>query len=192
MIQLNVEVDSSEVETYLSKLPNQMFNRTKSAFLTALTNADRKTKQNATNRLKVRTGNLKRSIKFLLAGNEIKTLKGSLFTVGRLGGQSIVYAPIHEYGGTIRAKNAYKKVPGGPYLNIPTQENKTPAGVQRMTARMVFSQGGYIAGKGVYLNGKRMFSLVKKVKIPARLGMHDAAKGEIKTLLNELQNLVEE
>jgi hypothetical protein len=86
-------------------------------------------------------------------------------------------------------------VPGGPYLNIPTSANKTASGVTRLQAREVFNRGGYITQTkggvwGVFLLGQMMFSLKKQVKIPARLGMIDAAEDEVPTLLNKLRNVL--
>ena len=102
-----------------------------------------------------------------------------------------MYAPTHEFGATIKAKNAYKGVPGGPYLNIPTRNNKTPAGVTMLQAREVFNQGGYIAkfksGRyGVMMDGQLMFSLHKEVEIPKRLKMIETAEGEIPTMLSRI------
>jgi len=105
----------------------------------------------------------------------------------------VVYAPIHEYGGVIKAARAYRKVPGGPYLNIPASANKTKAGVMRYTAKDVFQMGGYIRriGRrwGVMLGKQLMFTLHKEVTIPARLGFRDAVDAEIPTLLSELNRL---
>lgn len=130
-----------------------------------------------------RTGALARSILPLVEGATLKALSGRVYSTSR-------YAPIHEYGGTVKARDKYLGVPGGPYLNIPQDANKTPAGVMRMGARQVFDQGGYIAGRGVFLDGQLMFTLVKQVKIPARLGMRDAADGRVATLIEELRNII--
>ncbi len=180
---------AQEVKTFLSKLPKRLFDESKLIFQKTAFNIENKTKENATNILSVRTGNLKRSINSKVFGTKISDLNMSIFTAGIVGGAQVVYAPIQEFGGTIRAKNAYKNVPGGPYLNIPAPANKTAAGVQRMGAQEVFNQGGYVAGKVVYLNGEPMFWLVKSVTIPARLGMLKAAEDEIPTMLSEFKNM---
>jgi len=109
----------------------------------------------------------------------------------------LVYTLTQEYGATIKAKKAYRNVPGGPYLNIPTKANKTAAGVTRLTARMVFDRGGYIqrtASKkwGVFLKNQMMFALVKQVDIPPRLGMREAAADEVPTILYKLQQMIGE
>lgn len=188
MIDFQTEIKGSkEVKTFLSGLPTKLYDNTKEIFQKSAFNIENKTKDNATNTLNVRTGNLRRAISSEVFGTTLGALGFSVFTAAKVGGSEVVYAPIQEKGGTVVAKNAYKKVPGGPYLNIPAPANKTAAGVMRMGAREVFAKGGYIAGRVVYLDGKPMFFLVKSVTIPARLGMEEAANAEIPTLLSNLR-----
>ena len=170
-------VNLREVINFISGLPDNMAGVAKEELGVALTSADESIKNDTT--LNRRTGNLMKSISFRVSGNTISTLDA------RIGTDSI-YAPVHEFGATIRAKNKYMGVPGGPYLNIPATANKTAAGVTRKQAREVFNLGGYIAGKGVYLGGQLMFSLVKSVTIPARLNMIDKTENEIPTLLSRI------
>lgn len=187
MIDITVSAENLEnVQTYLSRLSEESFPTAKRLFQEAGFNMDAKVKDNARTDLKVRTGSLRRSIGSAVTGTTVATLQGSLYSAAKVGGTELKYAPIHEYGGTVRAIDKYMRVQGGPYLNIPADANKTPAGVTRMQAREVFNAGGYIAGKSVYLNGERMFSLVKQVSIPARLGMRQAAEDEVETLLGKL------
>lgn len=181
--------NADEVKTFLSRMPRKMFDETKEVFQKNAFDIEGEIKSNATTKLKVRTGNLRRSFGSEVTGNKLANLGLSIYAAGRVGGDTVVYAPVHEFGATIKAKNAYRNVPGGPYLNIPAPANKTPAGVQRMSARMVFNQGGYIAGKVVYQNGRPMFYLVKSVTIPARLGMFEAVESGIPTILSDLQNI---
>lgn len=192
MIDIDLQTNIDEIQKYLKKLPVESFDTAKLYFSQAAFAADAKIKRNATDILKVRSGALKRSIRFEVKGTSIATLRASVYAAGKVGGQTIKYAPIHEYGGTIRAKNAYHGVQGGPYLNIPARANKTASGVTRMGAREVFNQGGYIVGKVVYLNGAAMFFLVKQVKIPARLGMTEAVDNVIPTLLSNIQRSIGE
>jgi phage gpG-like protein len=178
----------------LNRTAGMWFDAAKVAFQKATLNASNKTKDNATGALKVRSGHLRQSINQEVTGTNIQTLKASVFSASVVGGAPVVYAPIHEFGGTIQAIDKYLGVPGGPYLNIPTTANKTAAGVTRLQAREVFNQGGYIvrmrSGKyGVFSNGELMFTLVNRVEIPARLGMRDAADEQIPTLLSELADL---
>lgn len=184
----NPTINSAEVNAFLRTLPEEIFSLAKAYFQEAAMSADAKIKENATSKLKVRTGNLRKSIRFEVSGTTLATIKASIYAAGAIGANTIVYAPIHEYGGTIKAKNAYKGVPGGPYLNIPADENKTPAGVTRKQAREVFNMGGYRVGKVVYLNGVAMFYLVKQVTIKPRLGMVKAVEDEIPTLLDKLRS----
>jgi len=190
MEAMSVKMEGSkEVKTFLSGLPEHLFGESKIIFQKSAFSITNKIKTNATNILKVRTGHLKRSIGSKVSGTKLSTLNMSIYAAGKVGAANVVYAPIHEFGGTIRAKNAYRNVPGGPYLNIPAPDNKTPAGVMRMSARQVFAQGGHIGGKVVWLGDKPMFFLVKSVKIKARLGMVDAANEEIPTMLTAFKNM---
>lgn len=190
---INVDVVGlEEVKGWLSKFPEETYQTARDAIHSAMFRAKAKTQQNAKTILKVRSGALRRSIRFSTSGKTLSTIRGSFYAAHKEKGATVAYAPIHEYGGTIKAKNAYKKVPGGPYLNIPAKANKTPAGVMRSSARQVFQNGGFIRGRTIVLKGKVMFYLVKQVKIRARLGMNKAAEDEIPTLLGELQNLIGE
>lgn len=193
---LRVDIKNlGEVKQYLDRLPERAFDDAKKIFAEAVFNADKTIKKNATEKLKVRTGALRRSIVSSVSGSNLGTLQATVGSSSKVGGVELVYAPLHEFGGTVRAKNAYKRVPGGPYLNIPLSANKTAAGVTRLQAREVFNQGGSIVktksgGYGVLLNGQMMFTLKKQVVIPARLGMIEASEDEVPTILNRLVNLI--
>jgi len=193
---LTVSYNSKEVEQYLKKLPETSFEKAKKVFATSVLAANREVKSNATTKLNVRTGALRRSIGQSVKGMNLDELRASIFS-GSSGGKPVVYAPIHEFGGTVTAKKAYTNVPGGPYLNIPIADNLTPAGVMRMTAGMVFNQGGYLfkskSGKWfVAMNDKLMFVLVKEVTIKPQLGMRDAAEKQVPIILTELKKIIGE
>jgi len=189
---LSIEVRNlREVVDYLNAMPVETFGQAKTVFSKAVVNASNKTKDNAKNILKIRTGLLKRSINVEVSGTNVHNLKASVYSASVVGGSPVIYAPIHEYGGTINAIDKYMGVPGGPYLNIPAPANKTPSGVTRMKAREVFNAGGFIAKKTVFnAAGEPMFWLVKSVRIPARLGMLEAAKDEVPTILSDLQAII--
>lgn len=194
---ISVTIDSGEVEQYLKRIPEDSFKKAKKVFATSVLAADREVKDNATNKLHVRTGALRRSIRNSVTGMNLNELRASIFSGSTGVSKPIVYAPIHEFGGTITAKKAYSKVPGGPYLNIPIADNLTSAGVQRMTPKMVFDQGGYLFKSGtgkwfVAMEDKLMFVLVKRVTIKPRLGMRAAAEKQIPILLTELQKIIGE
>jgi hypothetical protein len=155
--------------------------------------------QGITNRIRngplySRTGRLRRSFKTEVSK---APFLGDIY--GRVS-TDVKYAPVHEEGATIRAKNAYTTLPGGPYLNIPSSLNKTPAGVTRNSAREVFSRGGHIrplrsaprADYAVFLGDQPMFWLVKQVTIPARLQARKTAEDEVPTLLANLRALINE
>lgn len=182
----SVDVEGKkEVESFFKKLPVNSFDVAKDAFQEATLRAANEVK--AFKNLKVRTGNLRRSIGQDVRGSTLKDLSGSIYSAQGTGSKEVIYGPIQEYGGTIRAKDKYKWVKGGPYLNIPTDENKTAAGVMRMTAHEVFNQpGAHVRGRSVWIGDKMMFTLVKSVTLTERLGMRQAAENEIPTLLSNI------
>jgi hypothetical protein len=182
---------SEEVKTLLSDLPSVLFEDAKEAISKATINTQKRISDNfgtGSNQLKSRTGSLRRSLQTRVAGETLNTLTGRVYT-------NMIYAPLQEKGGTVKAIDKYMRVPGGPYLNIPLSANKTPAGVMRQSARDVFSAGGFIrrSNAGNYLvcrnDGTPMFVLKKQVYVPPRLGMLQAAEDEVPTLLNNLRNL---
>ena len=178
-----------ELLTYTQNLPAEMYNKAKGEYTSSAFALHRTMTQRVSgSALKRRTGQLARSFKVKVTGTNLKTLGASIATTSP-------YAPIHETGGIIRAKNAYGSLEGGPFLNIPSTLNKTAAGVTRQTAREVFNAGAYIlkisAPKAKYvvlLGGKPMFWLVKEVEIKARLGMQIEADKSFNTLLSSLRS----
>jgi phage gpG-like protein len=127
--------------------------------------------------LRRRTGELSRSIKSLVVGTNLTNLYGEISI-------SVPYAAIHEYGGTIKAKNAK-------YLTIPLPSNQTPSGVMKKTARQVIEEGGFTAKskKGnLLMFGKKgqdiepLFALKKQVDIPARLGFRETFEDTMQEL----------
>ena len=181
-----VEVKGArELVGYLKELPDGLYDGAKLAYQDSIRRVHRDVSGNIkTGPLHSRTGLLGKSLRTSTTGTKIGDLRSSAFS-------DMIYAPIHEYGGTIKAKNAYKNVPGGPYLNIPLSANLTAAGVMRQGAREVFNAGGKLfrSRRGnwlISLNGQLMFVLKKSVTIPARLGMSDAAEDEIPTLLGNI------
>lgn len=129
-----------------------------------------------------RTGDLARSIQTSVKGSppNISSLEMRAVSAG------VPYAPIHEFGGTVRAKNAK-------FLTIPAKDNLTAAGVARHpSARAFFASPTVGEGKPFILRkggkawiviGKAggkgllfLWTLKKEVKIPARLGFFDTWK----------------
>lgn len=115
----------------------------------------------AKDRLNVRSGDLRRSISINVQ-DEGKVTRGTI-------GSNVVYARIHELGGTI--KPITKR-----YLTIPFPGTKTPAGVGRGSARD-YSNTFFKKSKAGNLilfqkNGKSIVPLFllrdKPVQIPAR------------------------
>ena len=190
MVQ-NVEVIGlDEVNQMLNRIPFWEFEAAKKAIAKATLEVQTRVKSNFNSGgLNSRTGRLRRSIQTSMTGSAMSTISGRVYS-------DMVYAPIQEKGGTIKAKDKYLRVPGGPYLNIPLSSNKTAAGVMRMGAREVFAGGGFIikSKKGNYLvmsgAGQPMFVLKKQVTIPARLGMMKASEDSIPTLLSELSRVL--
>ena len=133
-----------------------------------------------------RTGELSRSFNTRVYGSELRDIGGKVWT-------NSPYAGIHETGGVINAKNAYKNLPGGPYLNIPSSENRTAAGVMRLNAREAFNAGAFIipinSAKAKYmilLNNRPLFWLVKSVTIKPQLKFKSTAENQIPTFLSTI------
>jgi hypothetical protein len=134
--------------------------------------------------LKPRTGALRRSFQSIvkqdngdiygLVGSGVRSGGKATFNGKRWSATGrLPYAEIHETGGVIHAK------PGG-WLTIPTDANKTPAGVMRYT------YGEWKAKvKGMKRGSKKqMFYFVKKVTIPARRYMTKIALGMQNRVVN--------
>ena len=189
--RIRVEVRGlDEVQDLLARLPDLQFTSARKEFQKSALNVHAAVSARITSGtpLHSRTGNLRRSLRFGVSGNNMGELQSFIYS-------DMVYAPIQETGAqgdnAIKAKRAYSSVPGGPYLNIPLSPNKTPAGVTRMQAREVFNAGGYLvqarSGKWlVRLNDQNMFVLKKEIEFPPRLGMFDAADDEVPHLLSRL------
>jgi len=175
-----------EVKEFIDKLPGDTFEKAKDAFGSCVLDAANQVK--AFDKLTTRTGNLRRSIGQQVEGTTLKNLNASIYSAQGTGAKEVIYAPIQEFGGTVKAIDKYKWVKGGPYLNIPSDNNKTAAGVMRMTAHQVFDQpGAHVRGRAVYIGDKVMFYLVKSVKLKERLGMRKAMEDQIPTLLSTIK-----
>jgi len=178
-----------EAAEYLEGIPPELFGQSKEILKQRTFSAQRKVTNNLRGgSLQSRSGQLRKSIRTQNTGTDLDSLRSGIFSKG------VIYAPLQEYGDKVTAKNAYKNVPGGPYLNIPTDANKTASGVMRKSARDVFSEGGFIVkfksgGYGVMLDDELMFTLHREVEVPARLGMRDAMAHEIPILLSNLKDI---
>jgi len=176
----------SSVIRVLTETPETTYRRSRVAFNRAVVKAHREVGRNFRGALKSRTGQLRRSISFEVTGDSLATLSGNISS-------NSIYAPIHEYGGTIKAKDKYTGLDGKPYLNIPLDANKTAAGVMRLSAYQVFEGGGFIIkskrGKWLVMSGEGvpMFVLIEQVHITARLGMRDAMANATDELIKELR-----
>ena len=196
---LRVEVRNlAEVNDYLVRFPESTFFQARNVFSEAVLAADATVKRRFESQIiKSRTDTLRKSLLTSVTGTKLNNLKASFFSAANVEGTAVKYAPLQEYGGTVRAIDKYRNVPGGPYLNIPTSANRTPAGVMRKSARMLFNEGAYIrksnAGNwGVFLGSQMHMLLRKEVTIPARLGMRDAADEQIPTILSKMADLIGE
>lgn len=177
-----------EVRALVAAAPEQIYAAARGAFSEAVFTVQGAVLQRLQgNPLQSRTGNLARSIIPEVTGGSLKDLKGRVYSTAS-------YARIQEVGGTITAKNKYRWLKGGPYLNIPTENNKTAAGVTRLSSRDVFAQGGKVKngseGFGLYLHGLRMYRFAKRVTIKPQLGMLQAADDEVPNLLSRLSALL--
>jgi len=189
---ITVTIEDEEVLKLFKKLPDNVFKQTKKAITKAVFRSHAIVSENTRTKLHVRTGALRRSIQNIVTGNDMNSLQGSVWS-------DLIYAPFQEIGGVVRSKNnKYAHVPGGPYINIPLDPNKTPAGVMRSTSRQVFNAGGYIAktqnGNWIVFThqGAPMFVLIKQTKkIPPRLGMRKAQEDVVPELLVDLEHILD-
>jgi phage gpG-like protein len=184
-----------EVRAMLTKFPDETFQAAVVAMRVATVNAKRTIQgrfvsysgTRGGSRLQNRSGDLRKSIKRETSGKDLANLFSRVFSDNE-------NAAIHEFGGTINARSKYSRMPGGPYLNIPTSSNLSGAGSTMFSPGEIFATGGYIfksksgnfivASKG----GTPMFVLVKSVTIKPRLGMEKAVVDEIPTLLRVLSD----
>lgn len=193
----NITVEGAdEVSKFLRRMPQRTYEDARKVFAKRAAMAHETVQENARTKLKRRTGHLARSIKFQVTGQSLETLEGHVYSGRVPGAEELPYVLTHEFGARISAKKAYKRLPGGPYLNIPLDDNKTPAGVTRMSAKTVFQQGGYIIrGRGakfyvVHPSKGLMFALVKRVTVPPRLGMREAVEEQVPGLLKDLRQVI--
>ncbi len=118
------------------------------------------TKANFTNFMRVRTGRLRNSIAAIVEDDKV------------LFGAGVVYARIQELGGKIRPVRARR-------LWIPTQFNKTPAGVIRYKPRDIFNEGFIRNDTFYWVNDKKiipMFNLRHETNIRSKKFMENSIK----------------
>lgn len=176
------------VRNLISSIPNRLFPLLKSQFQYVTFGLQREMQARVSgDKLMRRTGQLARSFIAKVGGSRLGNLFGLVETDSK-------YAKIHEFGGTIRPTNAR-------FLTIPTEFNKTAAGVMRKNARQLMSEGKSFFQKS--RNGnlmlftqtargqlKPMFMLKESVTIPARLGFRETAEKWLEKLKDGLQNLM--
>lgn len=140
--------------------------------------------------LKSRTSALRGSIKAGKFEESGDSIRASVVA----GGGDAFYARIHEYGGTIRAKNVQN-------LTIPVGEALTAMGVARFSARQViadpsaygytstfFKHGMLFANSGLRITP--LFVLRPSVRIPARPYMRPALSGMLSQITGEISQAV--
>ena len=185
-----------EVITLLSQMPDHLLEVAREVLRDSMFSMQKKVKGDfgKSGKLKVRTGDLARSIRFTTQGQSLGSFQASFFSRSP-------YAPIQEFGGKIKAIDKFTFLDGTPYLAIPSDINKTKAGVTRLSVRDAFSMRGQTrivklraGGKSRYMILDRdmgpLFWLVNEVEIPARLGMTKAAEDEIPTIMSRFNELI--
>lgn len=199
-LRFSVGVEGAdELRDAVRALPESLFKQAKRIFRATGVEAQRDVITRIRNGpLYRRTGTLARSIQTETIGGTLASLSTSVFSENPGGSNPVVYAPIHELGGTVRAVNKYAGVPGGPYLNIPTAANKTAAGVTRQSARTAFAAGARVlkSKRGNWFVGvvsgtkiTSLFSLVRAVEIPARLEMRATVEAQLPGLISAFAEL---
>jgi len=127
-----------------------------------------------TNSLSRRSGRAVKSIEasVRVSGNTINDVRGEIGGVG--------YLKIQEFGGTIKAKNAFKHLPGGPYLTIPLPAAlnadgtpKRPQGLRGWDKWFVVKskKGNWVVLRKQGKSVVPLYVLKSQVYIPPRLNM---------------------
>jgi len=185
-----------EVKQLLKEMPEAVFVETKKSLAKTVLTVQRNVvlgfNRDPSISLQTRTGDLQRSIRTENKGTDLSSLRSSIFTKS-------IYAPIHEKGGTIKAKKAFRGLPGGPYLAVPSDINKTRAGVVRFSPRDAFAVGASIRKlrnpkKAEYMiidnDLGPLFWLVPEVIIKARLGLQSETDKQIPNLIDDLNEVL--
>jgi len=138
-------------------------------------------KQNATTRLRVRSGHLRNSVHGSVSADG-DTLQISVAAGGRQGGADVRYARIQDQGGTIRAR-------GGGKLRLPLPIAKTAAGVDKLPGPLrLVAPGRFHARESKRGNlllfdnatGAPHYLLVDSTTIKATRFLEDAARDTAK------------
>lgn len=138
--------------------------------------------QSTGGKLKRRSGEMARGWVQASGGINLKSLFSEVQN-------AVKYVAIHQFGGVIRARSSK-------FLTIPTDQNKTPAGVARVSARQLFQtkkafvRGGVIfenRGQGKNRKPVPMFILKKEVRIPKRLMFLEQAEALAAVVLNKMK-----
>jgi len=136
--------------------------------------------------LSTRTGGLKRSLKHAVTGSGLSDLKLSMVAAG------VNYARIQEFGGVIKPKT-------GRFLAIPTEQNKTSAGVPRIPSpralieanpgRTFFhrNEGGDGALTLFLILDKGQKGAIAKGRLSGALGGHKASFVPMFTLVRQVE-----
>jgi hypothetical protein len=129
-------------------------------------------------RLQIRSGRLRGSIKGVITGNTLDSLEGRTFS-------NVEYAEIHEFGGVIPPPN-----------NIPLDKNLTESGQQRFSVEEVIAQGGhwFTSRKGNRLlklgDDLMFFGKMTETEIPPRLKIRHFSELEAADYVVRVQDLV--
>lgn len=175
------------VKQFLKELPDDCYTDARRAFEEVGIQAHTAIRARANGLgVKRRSGELYNSIKFSVRGNDLNTLKMSIST-------NNPYAAVHETGETIKAKNKYLWLRGGPYMNIPTTANTRNDGTAVQNATALFNSGARVksggSGFGIYKGQTKMMHLAKSVTIPARLKFRETGQDYFPILLSRLEEI---
>lgn len=135
--------------------------------------------------LNVVSGDLRRSFQHRESGEDLSNLESHLYTTSK-------YAAIHEFGGTIRPKNAKMlaiPIKGGPA----TRASGEPLYHSPLRSTLPQTLDFFVDERGtgrfflIDETGQAWFRLVPSVKIPARMRFRETIKAQILELQERLK-----
>ena len=143
-------------------------------------------KQNATTRLKVRSGRLRSSVRA-----RVKVVPGGVDMTLSAGSRRVPYARLQDRGGAAHARR-------GRYLAIPLDEVRTAAGVARYASARDYPGKTHIRrSRSGHLiiwdsaTGRPLYLLKDRVKVPASRFLSDAFESSVRRSRRRIQDMAD-